>query len=304
MGAKVLVIADEDRNGVNPTFPNPPGGGLQYVPAAPQRDPCGRLQRRPVGHRHPGRAARPRRAQPLQGGRLVHGRQPHHPGPGGLLHRHAVRRHCRTSSVAEREQYLTIAVRDFLNEGDKLDQRRRDRAVLRPAGDHRRRRRPLLRPQRRPESGNTSSRRSKGLFDQCLLLADDFRQYWLGGFSRFSLGGPNIVGRHRQADQRLPRRGWPARRRKRSRRVGRLPADERGAPRRRVPAVQERWARRSTTSPAARSRRSRGTRYAGAVHQDSSYYRLTKTIAVPAGARRGPSCSSSSRSTPSRPTTT
>ena len=26
----MLVIADEDRNGVNPTFPNPPGGGLQY----------------------------------------------------------------------------------------------------------------------------------------------------------------------------------------------------------------------------------------------------------------------------------
>ena len=29
-GAKVLVIADEDHNGVNPTYPNPPGGGLQY----------------------------------------------------------------------------------------------------------------------------------------------------------------------------------------------------------------------------------------------------------------------------------
>ena len=25
------MIADEDRNGVNPTFPNPPGGPLQYA---------------------------------------------------------------------------------------------------------------------------------------------------------------------------------------------------------------------------------------------------------------------------------
>ena len=92
------------------------------------------------------------------------------------------------SSVAEREQYLTIAVRDFLNEGGKLI-----------------------------HAGETSTYSGMlnndcfggglggiyyGLdgapdqecvvdfdpFSDCLLLADDFAQYYLGAFERGCLG--------------------------------------------------------------------------------------------------------------------
>ena len=94
-------------------------------------------------------------------------------------------------SVAEREQYLTMAVRDFLNEGGKLINAGETAQFSGLPGitdvvgglyyglngD--------------PRPPNAWSRRSQGLFDECLLLADDFRQYYLGAFTRVSLGGPN-----------------------------------------------------------------------------------------------------------------
>src|SRR6185436_12352101 len=122
----------------------------------------------------------------------------------------------------------------------------------------------------------------EGLFDQCLLLADDFRQYWLGGFTRVSLGGPNSVdgiakpingysaalagtptndldeaGVFQPTSEVLPPDQFPQ-----FKSVGAAEYDFEGSP----------------FSPIE------GTRYAGAVHQDSSYYRLTKSITVPAGA--------------------
>ena len=51
-------------------------------------------------------------------------------------------------AVAEREQYLTMAVRDFMNEGGKLDHMGETGAGRRPARQANRRRH-LLRPQRR-----------------------------------------------------------------------------------------------------------------------------------------------------------
>ena len=97
--------------------------------------------------------------------------------------------------------------------GRQAHPRRRDRAVLRPA--------------RQPTSSAASTTAStahpssrvrrhdvQGLFDDCLLLADDFRQYYLGAFSRVE---PRRAG-HRfdgiaSADQRRPRRPGRARRR-------------------------------------------------------------------------------------------
>ena len=81
-------------------------------------------------------------------------------------------------SVAERQQYLTIAVRDFLNEGGKLvhagettgyygllDELLGGSAASTTASTA-------------PPSSSASS--TDDLFSDCLLLADDFAQYYLG----------------------------------------------------------------------------------------------------------------------------
>ena len=94
-------------------------------------------------------------------------------------------------SVAERQQYLTIAVRDFLNEGGKLvyagetagyfglgaallggiyyglDGAPEEDCVVLPGGDP---------------------------FADCLLLADDFTQYYLGVDARSPVSASGIVG--------------------------------------------------------------------------------------------------------------
>ena len=84
------------------------------------------------------------------------------------------------SSVAERQQYLTIAVRDFLNEGGKLIHAGETAgyygcSTTCSAGA----RRHLLRPRRRARS---TVRRHFDPFSDCLLLADDFAQYYLGAY--------------------------------------------------------------------------------------------------------------------------
>ena len=110
-----------------------------------------RRHARRLGRRRPGRAPRPRRAQPLRRRRLVPRRQPPDPGSGGRPDRRTSAAPLPDLSVAERQQYLTMAVRDFLNEGGKLVLRRRDGRLLRPA--RRRARRHLLRPRRRAGGG-------------------------------------------------------------------------------------------------------------------------------------------------------
>ena len=80
-----------------PDVPEPARRAAAIRAAAPERPAQRGLQRRPLGHRHPGRPERAGRARPLQGGRLVHGRQPHHPGPGRLPHRTRRSGRCPTS---------------------------------------------------------------------------------------------------------------------------------------------------------------------------------------------------------------
>lgn len=91
-------------------------------------------------------------------------------------------------SVAERQQYLTLAVRDFLNEGGKLA------LAGETVGYY-----GLL--------GSSVSGIYYGLdgapeedcvvtadfFSDCLLLADDFTQYWLGAYDRTALDGADGV---------------------------------------------------------------------------------------------------------------
>ena len=121
-GAKVLVLADEDYTGFNPTYP-----ARHERPAlrrgAPGRDPRRRLQRRPVGHRQGRRAARPRRARATtrrSSGTSGDNRYTQDAEDYLIDTGHLRSGELPDIAVAEREQYLTLAVRDFLNEGGKL----------------------------------------------------------------------------------------------------------------------------------------------------------------------------------------
>ena len=87
-------------------------------------------------------------------------------------------------SAAERQQYLTLAVRDYMNEGGKvvvdgeLAQYYGDFAFVGGIyyglnGD---------------ETADCVISSGQGLFDDCLILADDFSQYWLGAGTRTTAG--------------------------------------------------------------------------------------------------------------------
>jgi hypothetical protein len=92
-------------------------------------------------------------------------------------------------SVAERQQYLTIAVRDFLNEGGKLALAGETTAYygqlagavggiyygLDGAPDQ-------------------ECMVTQDFFSDCLILADDFTQYWLGAYNRTPLAAAGVVG--------------------------------------------------------------------------------------------------------------
>ena len=178
-------------------------------------------------------------------------------------------------AVAEREQYLTMAVRDFMNEGGKLinmgelaqDGGGLDQLV---GGAYY-----ALNGDETAECVVTDP--DQGLFDDCLILANDFRQYYLGAFTRVEPRRAEPVPRHRHADPGLQARAErhavePARR------GGRLPADQ----------------RRAAGVASSRSSRSQGaaeydftgdpftpvegTNYAAARARGRSYMRLTKTI--------------------------
>jgi hypothetical protein len=280
LGAKVLVIADEDRNGVNPTFPNPPGGSLQYaqlhlnaVRSAGYSADLWDTDAQGVPHDLGVLSHYKAIVWYMGDNRITQDPEDFFTStPFGELP---------DISVAEREQYLTIAVRDFLNEGGKLINAGETAqfsglpGITDVVGG-------LYYGLNGAPDQECVVTTIQGLFDECLLLADDFRQYWLGGFTRVSLGGPNIVD-----GVAKPITGYHAG-------LAGTPTndlDETGVfqptsevlPVGQFPQFKSQGAAAynfagSPFSPVE------GTQYAGAVHQDSSYYRLTKTIAVPATA--------------------
>jgi hypothetical protein len=276
MGAKVLVIADEDRKGVNPTFPNPPGGGLQY----------GNVHLNAV--RSAGYTAdlwdTDTQGVPHDLGVLSHykavvwymgdNRITQDPEdfltttPFGNLP---------DASVAEREQYLTLAVREFINEGGTLINAAETAqfsgfpGITDVVGGL------YYGLDGAPEEECVITTVA-GFFDECLLLADDFRQYYLGAMNRVSLTAkpdfadgvaPPIDGVHAALS------GTPTN-----------PLDESGLfqPTSEVlpPAEFPQFASSKgaakfnfTGNPFAPVE---GADYAGALHADASYMRLATTI--------------------------
>ena len=92
-------------------------------------------------------------------------------------------------SVAERQQYLTMAVRDFLNEGGKLafagETTGYYGALAGALGGI------YYGLDGHPEQDCVVT---GDFFSDCLLLADDFTQYYLGAYDRTPVGAAGVVG--------------------------------------------------------------------------------------------------------------
>ena len=184
-------------------------------------------------------------------------------------------------AVAERQQYLTIAVRDFLNEGGKLvhagETTQKEGQLDFITGG-------LYYGLNGDPTADCVISSPQGLVEDCLILADDFRQYYLGAFVRTSIGGPQgVLGTGAPITGYEGAFGGPA--------LEDNPLDEAGffQATSDVLPVDEfpQFASRGVADYQAGGRNpfepAEGERYAGAVHSDSSYMRLTKTVTVPAG---------------------
>ncbi|MFD4421436.1 M14 family zinc carboxypeptidase [Agromyces sp. NPDC058484] len=92
-------------------------------------------------------------------------------------------------SVAERQQYLTLAMRDWLNEGGKLayagETTGYHGALAGALGGI------YYGLDGAPEEDCVVT---QDFFSDCLLLADDFTQYWLGAYDRTPVGAGGVVG--------------------------------------------------------------------------------------------------------------
>ena len=178
-------------------------------------------------------------------------------------------------AVAEREQYLTLAVRDYLNEGGKLVQSGETAGYFGQLGgsiggiyyglDG------------APEEDCVVT---EDFFSDCLLLADDFHQYYLGAFARTTFADPTAVGGTGDPLTGVSAAlGGPA--------TVDNPLDEAGAfvltsdelPPDQFPLFagtgSSTYLDASGVNPFGPVE---GERYAGAPHEDSSYQRIGRTI--------------------------
>jgi Zinc carboxypeptidase/Immune inhibitor A peptidase M6 len=180
---QVLIVADEDYNGINPTY-DPPLTAPKYAASYAQA-------LRVAGHR----ASvwdMSKRGVPSALGVLSHfkgvvwelgdNRLTQDPSdeltstPLGDLE---------DASVAEREQDLTIAIRDFLNEGGKLVYTGETSGYYGVLGSA------IGGIYYGLDGAPTSDCVvTEDFFSDCLLLADDFRQYYLGAYSRSTADAP------------------------------------------------------------------------------------------------------------------
>lgn len=181
--------------------------------------------------------------------------------------------------VAERQQYLTIAVRDYLNEGGKLIHagETAQTSGLPGIGDAVG---GLLYALNGDDDAPCVVDSVPGFFEDCLILADDFRQYWLGAYTRTDTADPaSVSGTGAPIEGFAGDLGGPVV-------EGDNPLDEAGnfqvtstvLPPDEFPQFASRGAAEYPLEPGSPLAPIEGSRYAGALHQDSSYMRLTKTV--------------------------
>ena len=185
--ADVVVIADEDYNGVNPTYPSTvtaPKYASQYVSELRSQGISSvvwDVSKRGVPD-HLGVLSHFKAAVWYLGdNRLTQDPEDELTSFGG--------EEVPDLSVAEREQYLTLNVRDFLNEGGRLLQTGETASYYGALGSTLGGIYYGLNGAPDQECVVTSDP-----FSDCLLLADDFAQYYLGAFSRTPTDTPTRVG--------------------------------------------------------------------------------------------------------------
>lgn len=276
-GADVLVIANEDYTGVNPE-PSPPGGGPKYadehvaaVQAAGYQADVWDVDTQGVPHDLGILSHYKAVVWYLGDNRLT--QDPEDAlisTPFGQLP---------DIAVAERQQYLTMSVRDFLNEGGKLihDGETTQYQGLPGISD-------FVGGLYYGLNGDPTAEcrvdSVPGFFEDCLILADDFRQYYLGAFVRASIGNPESVGGIAPPiDGYAGDLGGPVV-------EGDNPLDEAGffqptsdvLPPAQFPQFTSQGAAEYQAGGSNPFSPVEGSRYAGAVHADNSYMRLTKTV--------------------------
>jgi Zinc carboxypeptidase/Immune inhibitor A peptidase M6 len=181
-------------------------------------------------------------------------------------------------AVAERQQYLTISVRDYLNEGGKLVHAGETAQYSGLPGIS-----DIVGGLYYGLNGDPEAEcvisSGDGYFEDCLILADDFRQYYLGAYARTSFENPEgVAGTDDPLTGYEGDFGGPVT-------SGDNPLDEAGAfqvtsdvlPPAEFPQFASRGAAEYPLAggPYAPTE---GTRYAGVAHADSSFTRLTRTI--------------------------
>lgn len=179
------------------------------------------------------------------------------------------------ASVAERQQYLTLAVRDYLNEGGKLALAGETAAYY-------------------GQLGGALGGIYYGLdgapdqdcvvtadpYSDCLLLADDFTQYWLGAYNRTPVGADGMTGTAAPLDGIEALFGGPA--------TEDNPVDEAGAftvtsdvlPVEQFPQFES-WAVAQYQNPSGPFIPIEGLWSMFAAHIDDGYQRLSRTFSVP-----------------------
>jgi hypothetical protein len=177
-------------------------------------------------------------------------------------------------AVAERQQYLTLAVRSYLNEGGKLlhaSEMAQDYGLIEVYteglyyglnGD--------------PGADCRLTSGVYAIYDDCLILANDFRQYWLGAFSRVAL--EDVTAFEGIANPIAGLTGELAG-------TATNALDEPGSfqPTSEVLPVSQfpqfkSWGAATYDLEGSPFEPIEGTRYAAATHADASYQRLTKTF--------------------------
>ncbi|SFS17830.1 Immune inhibitor A peptidase M6 [Microbacterium sp. cf046] len=179
------------------------------------------------------------------------------------------------ASVAERQQYLTLAVRDYLNEGGKLALAGETAAYYGQLGAALGGIYYGLDGQPDQECVVTGDP-----FSDCLLLADDFTQYWMGAYGRTPVGADGITGTAAPLDGLEALFGGTA--------TEENPVDEASAltvtsdalPVDEFPQFES-WAAAEYQNPSGPFIPIEGLWAMFAAHIDDGYQRLSRTFAVP-----------------------
>jgi hypothetical protein len=113
----------------------------------------------------------------------------------------------------------------------------------------------------------------------CLIMADDFRQYYLGAFNRVSFSGPDrVIGVDRPLNTVDVQLGGPAVEDNELDEAGLLLPTSDVLPRRQFPQFASRGAAIYQAGTVGPFDPVEGSRYAGVLHSDYAYARLTRTI--------------------------